>query len=61
MDGFLTDDVVDQVRLVLRDTDRRQRMVEQNYEAARRFFSYQRAETELRALLAKPRLVASPG
>jgi hypothetical protein len=53
-DGFLTDDVADQVRLVLRAADRRERMVTQNYEAARRFFSHQRAETELRALLAKP-------
>jgi hypothetical protein len=61
MDGFLTDDVVDQVRLVLRDLDRRERMVAQNYEAAKRFFSYRRAETELRAILAKPGLVAGPG
>lgn len=60
MDGFLTDEVVDQVRLVLRDTDRRQRMVEQNYEAAKRFFSYQRVENELRAILAKPGLVIAP-
>jgi len=51
MDGFLTDKVVDQVRLVLRDKDRRQRMVEHNYNVAKRFFSYHRAETELSAML----------
>jgi len=51
MDGFLTDKVVDQVRLVLRDEDRRQRMVEHNYNVAKRFFSYHRAETELSAML----------
>ena len=44
MDGFLTNKVVDQVRLVLRDEDRRQRMVEHNYDVAKRFFSYHRAE-----------------
>jgi len=51
MDGFLTDKVVDQVRLVLRDEDRRQRMVEHNYNVAKRFFSYHRAATELGAML----------
>ena len=51
MDGFLTSKVVDQVRLVLRDEDRRRRMVEQNYAVAKRFFSYDRADTELRAIL----------
>lgn len=59
MDGFLTDDVVEQVRAVLSDADRRERMVEQNYELAVRYFSYQRVETELRAILAKPRVSVS--
>ena len=59
MDGFLTDDVVDQVRRVLSDEQHRNAMVEHNFEVARQYFSYDRVETELRALLAKPRLSAS--
>jgi hypothetical protein len=31
-------------------------MVDKNYEAATRFFSYQRVEDELQAILAKPKL-----
>jgi glycosyltransferase involved in cell wall biosynthesis len=54
MDGFLTDDVIAAVRRVLEDADHRQRLVEHNYEVARRFFSYARLEAELRAMLAKP-------
>lgn len=59
MDGFLTDDVVDQLRRVLTDEQQRRAMVEHNYDIARQYFSYGRVETELRALLAKPRL--APG
>jgi len=57
MDGYLTDNVIAQVRAVLDSPERRRQMVERNYEAALRFFSYQRVETELRAILAKPGLV----
>jgi hypothetical protein len=32
-------------------------MVEHNYETARKFFSYDRVEQELQAILNKPRLV----
>lgn len=56
MDGFLTDEVIDQVRRVLSEPDLRRAMVEHNYQLGRQFFSYARAEAELRALLAKPRL-----
>jgi glycosyltransferase involved in cell wall biosynthesis len=56
MDGFLTDEVVDQVREVLRDARRRRNMVEQNYRIGRQFFSYDRVEHELCAILNKPRL-----
>jgi hypothetical protein len=56
MDGFLTDRVVDQVRQVIADADRRRRMVEHNYEIARQFFSYDRVKGELSAILHKPRL-----
>jgi glycosyltransferase involved in cell wall biosynthesis len=56
MDGFLTDEVVDQVRRMLTDEQLRSAVVEHNFEIARHYFSYDRVETELRALLAKPRL-----
>ena len=56
MDGFLTDEVVGRVRRLLEDEPARRGMAEQNYDEATRFFSYRRAEDELRALLAKPRL-----
>jgi glycosyltransferase involved in cell wall biosynthesis len=56
MDGFLTDEVVERVREVATATDRRRRMVEHNYEIARRFFSYDRVEGELLAILNKPRV-----
>lgn len=55
MDGFLTDDVVDQVRRVLRDEDYREDMVERNYRAARQYFSFEQVEQELRSILNKPR------
>lgn len=56
MDGFLTEEVVGQVREVIGDPERRHRMVEHNYETARKFFSYDRVEGELLAILNKPRL-----
>lgn len=55
MNGYLTDDVVDQVRLVLTDTEYRDAMVEQNYAAARKYFSFERVERELRSILEAPR------
>jgi glycosyltransferase involved in cell wall biosynthesis len=56
MDGYLTDEVVNQVHEVLRNAERRRQMVEHNYVTARKFFSYARVEGELQALLNKPRL-----
>lgn len=58
MDGFLTDEVITHVRRVLEDEAYRTEMVEHNFKVAERFFSYSRVEAELRAILAKPRLVA---
>jgi glycosyltransferase involved in cell wall biosynthesis len=60
MDGFLTDDVVDQVREILRNRQRRRQMVEHNYEMGRRFFSYRRIADELLPILSKPRRSAPP-
>lgn len=59
MDGFLTDDVVEDVRRVLGDSEYRRQMVDRNYEVAQQFFSYARLEAELRAMLAKPNLTGS--
>jgi glycosyltransferase involved in cell wall biosynthesis len=56
MDGFLTDEVVEQVRRVLTDDAYRREIEEHNYRIAHEYFSYSRVEYELRALLHKPRL-----
>jgi glycosyltransferase involved in cell wall biosynthesis len=56
MDGYLTDAVVARVREVMTDGERRQTIVQHNYEIARQFYSYSRVEGELQALLNKPRL-----
>ncbi len=56
MDGFLTDQVVERVRQTLDDARTRRTMVEHNYQVARQFFSYDRVEVELNAILNKPRL-----
>ena len=45
-----------QVREVLHNDDRCQRMVDRNYEVAHRFFSYRRTSDELLPILSKPRL-----
>jgi glycosyltransferase involved in cell wall biosynthesis len=55
MEGFLTDEVVSQVRRVLADREFREEMVEQNYRAARKYYSYERVEQELRSILERPR------
>lgn len=60
MDGFLTEETVEQVRQCLHDGAYRARMVDHNYEVGRRFFSYQRVEDELLAMLAKPLLACTP-
>ncbi|MHC4405384.1 MAG: hypothetical protein ACYTG0_37535 [Planctomycetota bacterium] len=54
MDGFLTGDVVAQVRRVLDDKDYARELTEHNYGVACRFFSYNRVQNELQAILDKP-------
>ncbi len=61
MDGFLTDEVIAEVRRVLTDQDYRESMVEHNYHVATQFFSYATCATELRAILAKPKLFGPCG
>jgi len=56
MDGYLTDEVVEQVRRAISDAERRKRMVDHNFAIAQEFFSYDRVEGELQAILHKPRL-----
>ena len=61
MDGFLTDSVVEQVRDILRNDQRRQQMVEHNYQTGLRFFSYRRIAEELHPILSKPTPTSPPG
>ena len=55
MDGFLTDQVVEDVSSVLRDEVHRREMVEHNYKLGQRFFSFDVVQRELQMLLARPR------
>ena len=54
LSGFVTDEVVESVRRVLHDEQFRRQMVDHNYQIAKQFFSYDRVETELRAILSEP-------
>ena len=51
MNGYLTSEVVERVKLVIEDEKYRTKMVEKNYELGRRFFSYTVLRRKLRALL----------
>jgi glycosyltransferase involved in cell wall biosynthesis len=52
IDGFLSDAAVRQVEEVLRDPERRRRMVERNFELGRKYFSHSVLRRGLSALLA---------
>jgi len=54
-DGFLTDEVVTEVRRALDDRPYRRAMVQHNYRVGRRFFSYDVVEHELISILRRPR------
>ena len=56
MDGYLTDEVVEQVRRVLTDEDFREQLVETNYQVGCRFFSFEHVESELRSILNQPQV-----
>jgi glycosyltransferase involved in cell wall biosynthesis len=60
MDGFLTDDVIKQVKRVLGDETIRQDMVDHNYRLAREYFSFERVEQELQSILRRPRPRCQP-
>lgn len=51
MDGFLTKQVIREVRRLIDDTDYRAQTVEHNYAVARRFFSYPLLRRRLRTLI----------
>ena len=51
MNGYLTKDVVEQVRRVISDPGYRQQMVDNNYELGKLFFSYAVLRRKLRAIL----------
>jgi glycosyltransferase involved in cell wall biosynthesis len=51
MDGFLTKQVIDEVRRLLENPDYRAQTVEHNYAVARRFFSYPLLRRRLRTLI----------
>ena len=56
MDGFLTDEVVEQVQRVLSDEAYRTEMVEHNYRVGLQHFSYGRVAVELRAIMSESRV-----
>jgi mannosylglucosylglycerate synthase len=51
IDGFITRDVVQQVRRILEDSDYRREMVEHNYRIARQYYSYSALRRSLRTML----------
>ncbi len=53
MNGYLTNDVVEQVRRVIEDQQYRDNLVEKNYELGKRFFSYSVLRRKLRALVSE--------
>lgn len=52
MDDFITDAIVEDVKDILRNKERREKMVEKNFEIARRFYSYTVLEEKLMDLMA---------
>lgn len=61
VDGFLTDETVEQARRVLNDSSHRHAMVEHNYAVARQFFSYDVVDHELRSIFRKPQIACRCG
>ena len=51
MNGFMTKEVVSQVRKVITDPVYREEMVDHNYELGKAFFSYSVLRRKLRALI----------
>jgi transcriptional regulator of NAD metabolism len=51
IDGYVSEEAVRQTREVLENPQRRQAMVEKNYEIAKRFFSYRVLQQKLKHLV----------
>jgi glycosyltransferase involved in cell wall biosynthesis len=51
LDGFVSSRVIDQINMVLDDEDRREEMVEHNYQIGRHYFSYEVLEEKLMHLI----------
>ncbi len=51
MNGFITRDVIDEVKQVIEDPEFRREMVDHNYELGKAFFSYSVLRRKLRALI----------
>jgi len=51
LDGFVSSRVIEQIKKVLSDKNRRQAMVEHNYQIAKRYFSYEVLEEKLMHLI----------
>ena len=51
IDGYVSEEAVRQTREVLENPQRRQAMVEKNYEIAKRFFSYRALQQKLKHLV----------
>ncbi len=58
MDGYLTEEVVTEVRRQLHDAEYREHVVEHNYDTARAAFSYEAVEPDVYGLITKRRTVA---
>jgi glycosyltransferase involved in cell wall biosynthesis len=54
LDGYVTDAAVRKTRQILQDTDLRKKMVDQNYEIAKEFFSYAILRNRVKSFLEEP-------
>jgi glycosyltransferase involved in cell wall biosynthesis len=51
MDGFITKEIVQQVKSIIESTEKREKMVNRNYDIAGRYYSYSRLREYLSALI----------
>jgi glycosyltransferase involved in cell wall biosynthesis len=54
LDGYVTDAAVRKTRQILKDPELRKKMVDQNYEIAKEFFSYSILQRRLKNFLEEP-------
>ena len=54
LDGYVTDDAVRKTRQILEDPELRKKMVDQNYEIAKGFFSYSGLRRRIKSFLEEP-------